>query len=93
MIVRLITGLPTGLVKVTVALRAVVVGLACAVITTVPSPVPVVGATVNQLLVDQVPATRQSVFEATAIDVAPPLIAAGVQLFDGDTVKVAVTPA
>jgi len=65
--VLVIVGLPTVLVKVTVALRATVVGFGAAVNTTVSLPLPVVGVTDSQVLVVQVPATRQSVFEDTAM--------------------------
>jgi len=55
------------LVNVTVALRAVVFGFGRAVNTTALLPVPLVGVTDNQVVPAQVPATRQSVFEDTAM--------------------------
>jgi len=92
-IVLVTVGLPTGLANVTVALRATVAGFGRAVNTTVPSLVPVVGVAVSQVEVDQVPATRQSVFEDTVMVWLPPVAAGGVQVVAGATVKVAVTPA
>ena len=91
--VRVIAGLPTVLVYVTVALRATVVGFGSAVITTVSLPLPVVGVTDNQLLAVQVPATRQSVLEDTVMVWLPPAGPDGFQTVVGVTVKMAVTPA
>jgi len=92
-IVLVIAGLPAVLVKTTVALRVTAVGFGSAISTTVPLPLPVAGLTLNQELAVQVPATRQSVLEDTAIDALPPVAAGGAQLVDGDTVRVAATPA
>ena len=89
----MIAGLPTVLVNVTVALRATAVAFGCAVNTTVPLPLPVVGATDSQLLAVQVPATRQSVFEDTVMVWLPPVPAGGAQTVAGATVNVAVSPA
>ena len=86
-------GLPTVLVNDTVALRATVVGFGSAVTTTVPFPVPALGAIVNQELVAHVPPTLQDVFEVTATDNVPPAIAGGLQFAVGAMVSVAATPA
>jgi len=88
-----IAGLPTVLLNITVALRIEVVRFGSAVNTTVPSPLPVDGDTDNQGLVVQVPVSRQSVFEDTAMVWLPPLIAVGFQTVVGETVNVAGTPA
>jgi len=92
-IVLLIAGLPTVLVNITVAERATAVGFGAAVNTTVPSPLPEVGATDSQEAPVQVPATCQSVFEDTAIDWVPPVPAGGAQVVAGATVNVAGSPA
>jgi len=67
-VIDLVTvGLPTVLVNVTVALRAVVVGFGRAVNTTVPLPFPLVDVTDSQVVPAQVPPTRQSVFDDTVM--------------------------
>ena len=91
--VLVMVGLPVVLVNATVALRARVVGLAWAVIVTVLLAVPVVGVTVSQVEVVQVPAMRQSVLEDTVMVWLPPVAAEGFQVVAGATVRVAVTPA